>query len=90
MTDRYMIDIDPTDLTEDELQTMLFEELADKASIMADQLPLPRERIGRAFVSSGIAPMLQSVGGVTTAEYLESLAADIRARGPTMHPQDVN
>ena len=90
MTNRNMIDIDPTGLTEDELQQKLFEELADKASIMADQLPLPRGRVGRALISAGSALMLQGVGGVTTADYLESLAADIRAREPATHPRDVN
>ena len=49
------MEIDPPNLTENELQTMQFEQLADQASIMVDQLPLLRERTGRAFVDAGIS-----------------------------------
>ena len=78
MTDRR----DKTEMTREQLEQMrqvVFNDLAGQAEKLADQSPLPRAYLGRAYVGAGLVLMRDDAGDGMTADYLQAMVNELRA-----------
>ena len=77
MTDRR----DKTEMTREQLEQMrqvAFNDLAGQAEKLADQSPLPRAYLGRAYVGAGLVLMRDDAGDGMTADYLQAIVNELR------------
>lgn len=78
MTDRQ----DETEMTREQLEQLrqvVFNDLAGQAEKLADQSPLPRAYLGRAYVGAGLVLMRDDAGDGMTADYLQAMVNELRA-----------
>lgn len=78
MNDRH----DETEMTPELLEQMrqvVFDNLAGQAEKLADESPLPRAYLGRAYVGAGLVLMRDDAGDGMTADYLQAMVNELRA-----------